>query len=161
MNRAFDELFNFLKIHPIYSLIVTSIILALMINVASDLLSQLYGAYNAMMIVTIALVALVFPILIYSWAESRSRERLKAVIQSFDALKKKYKGLIVSISKTNETKEKVIKMIDSVEGLEDVEGLNKLYALRGIGQTFRAIVHHFGELKVCWLLYTVTPQVNP
>jgi len=38
--------------------------------------------------------------------------------------------------------------------------LNKLYTERGIGQTFRAIKHHCGELEKCWLLYSKDVEDN-
>ena len=55
------------------------------------------------------------------------------------------------------TKDQVISRIkDLTEKTEDAKakGLRELYKVRGVGQTFRAIKHHVGRLKVCWLLCT-------
>ena len=52
------------------------------------------------------------------------------------------------------TKDQVINKINSVKDINNLEDLNKLFELRGVGQTFRAIIHHRKKLKVCWLLYT-------
>lgn len=50
------------------------------------------------------------------------------------------------------TKDQVISKINEIKkhGVE----LRELYRVRGVGQTFRAIKHHLGRLKVCWLLCT-------
>jgi uncharacterized membrane protein len=53
------------------------------------------------------------------------------------------------------TKDGVMNTIkELVKGPEDAAGLRELYKVRGVGQTFRAINHHLGQLKVCWLLCT-------
>jgi hypothetical protein len=53
------------------------------------------------------------------------------------------------------TKDQVINKIKKlVKNPEDADGLRELYKVRGVGQTFRAIKHHLGRLKVCWLLCT-------
>lgn len=154
MSGAINELFNFLKIHPVYSLLVTSVILALLVNVLSDFLGQKYGAFNAIAIIVIALVLALLTMPLYSWIEGRKRRHIKDRIPSFEPIKKKYKGLIVSISRINETKDDMINLIKTVKDNKGIEGVAELQQIRGIGQTFRAIVHHLGELRYCWLLFT-------
>lgn len=157
MSEIVDRIYSIIKRHPVYSFLLSACLLALVINVLSNFLSQKYGAYNAMAIVAIALILSILAIPVYSlveyWKKSK-KIKYSELIPKFEPLEKKYKGLIVSISKIDEDKEELINKINSIESLNDVEGLNKLYELRGIGQTFRAIIHHLRELEVCWLLYT-------
>ena len=70
----------------------------------------------------------------------------------------KYKGLIVSISNILDPKEVILEKINAIKDVNDQENLENAYNIRGIGQTFRAIVHHLGKLERCWLL--CTPQVK-
>jgi hypothetical protein len=155
MSGAVDELVNFLKIHPVYSLLVTSVILALLVNVLSDLLGQKYGAFNAIAIVLIALVLSLLTMPLYSWIEGRKREKLRNTkIPSFEPIKEKYKGLIVAISRINENEGDLINLINKVKDTKGIEGVAELYEIRGVGQTFRAIAHHLGVLEFCWLLFT-------
>jgi hypothetical protein len=155
MSRVADELFNFFKVHPVYSLLLTSVILALLVNVLSDLLGQKYGAINAITIILIALVLSLLTIPLYSWVEGKKRERLRNNrIPSFEPVKEKYRGLIVSISRINETKGELIELITKVKDTKGIEGVAELYEIRGVGQTFRAIAHHLGVLEFCWLLFT-------
>lgn len=155
MSGVIDELINFLKVHPVYSLLVTSVILALLVNVLSDLLGQKYGAFNAIVIVIIVLVLSLLTMPFYSWIEGRKRKHLRNTkIPSFEPIKEKYKGLIVSISRINDKKGDLINLINEVKDTKGIEEIAELYGIRGVGQTFRAIVHHLGVLEFCWLLFT-------
>jgi hypothetical protein len=89
---------------------------------------------------------------IHSLYKDWKRKQLKPI--SFEPLDETYKGLIVSISMINEAKEEIINKINLVTDPNNLEDLNKLFELRGVGQTFRAIIHHRKELEVCWLLHT-------
>jgi hypothetical protein len=81
----------------------------------------------------------------------KNRAKLKADPTSED-LQEKYKAVIFSISRIGEPKQNILNKINAVRDIYDNDGLNKVYEIRGIGQTFRAIIHHLGELKYCWLL---------
>jgi hypothetical protein len=155
MSKVADKLYTFLKVHPVYSLVLTSGILAVLVNVLSDLLGQTYGAFNAIVIILLALVLSLLTMPFYSWIEGRKRKQFRDTrIPSFEPIKEKYKGLIVSISRINETKGDLIALITKIKNTKGIEGIAELYEIRGVGQTFRAIAHHLGVLEFCWLLFT-------
>ena len=65
------------------------------------------------------------------------------------------KGLIVSISllSEHEQKEALIDKLNSVK-IDDKKGLDALFKIKGVGQTFKALIHHRKTLRACWLLHT-------
>jgi len=129
-------------------------------GIVADWLSQEYRFFRGMTLVVIAfvvffIIAFVIAITIaaiHSLYKDGKRKQLKPI--SFEPLDETYKGLIVSISMINEAKEEIINKINSVTDPNTLEDVNKLFELRGVGQTFRAIIHHRKELEVCWLLHT-------
>jgi len=54
----------------------------------------------------------------------------------------------------SDEKSEIEKIIDNLEKHDTENDWNELYNIRGIGQTFRAIKYHIGNLEVCWMLYT-------
>ncbi|MCG7847876.1 MAG: hypothetical protein MIO93_01670 [ANME-2 cluster archaeon] len=82
-----------------------------------------------------------------SYTNEKNRQSILEANPISEPLGKKYKGLVASISLLTEPKDKIKEIIDSND-------LTEIYKIRGIGQTLRAIKHHLGELKVCWLLCT-------
>ena len=152
MSKIIDTLSSFIKKHPIYSILFSIVFGGMLINILSDILSQEFGSFTAIVILAIGFLVVFIITTIHILNENRKRKQLGTT--PFEPLGERYKGLIVSISIINEAKEEITNKINSVKDLNDVEGLNKLYELRGIGQTFRAIIHHLKELEVCWLLYT-------
>lgn len=63
------------------------------------------------------------------------------------------KGLIVSISLLSVQKEALIDKLNSVK-IDDKVGLEALFKIKGVGQTFKALIHHRKTLRACWLLHT-------
>jgi uncharacterized membrane protein len=98
-------------------------------------------------------LTVIFVAYIVFYFDEKRRTELKADPNS-EPLKERYRGLIVSMSLIREPKEEIFRKIDSIKDIHDNDGLNKLYEVRGIGQTCRAIRHHLGELDACWLLCT-------
>ena len=152
MSKIIEGFYSLLKRQPIYGILIGTVLGGLLINILAALLSQEFGVYRAMVLLASTLVLFFIIAIVHFWNEDRKRKRLGTT--PFEPLGERYKGLIVSISMINEPKEEITNKINSVKDLNDVEGLNKLYELRSIGQTFRAIIHHLKELEVCWLLYT-------
>jgi len=81
------------------------------------------------------------------------RKGLKTNLTTEDLLEK-YKGLVVSISLIREPKQDIFNKINAVKDVHDRDKMELVYKTIGIGQTFRAIKHHLGELRDCWLLCT-------
>jgi uncharacterized membrane protein YeaQ/YmgE (transglycosylase-associated protein family) len=157
MSKIIERFYSLLKVQSGF---LIGIFVGLLTGIVADWLSQEYGFFRGMTLVAIAfvvffIIASVLAIIvatIHSLYKSWKRKQLKNV--SFEPLDETYKGLIVSISKINEAKEEVINKINSVNDINNLEDLKKLFELRGVGQTFRAIIHHRKELEVCWLLHT-------
>lgn len=143
-----DRIKKFYKRHSIYEILFSVLLGGLLINLLANYLPPIFGFINLFIFIFIAALFLVCIGVIHFYLSSR--KKFEPDISR--PLEKQYKGLIVSISRTNESKKDLIDKINAVnKGLEDV---NKLYEIRGIGQAFRAIMHHLGTLEVCWLLYT-------
>ena len=157
MNKIIERFYSLLKVQSGFLIVF---FVGLLTGIVADWLSQEYGFFRGMTLVVIAfvvffIIASVLAIIvatIHSLYKSWKRKQLKNV--SFEPLDETYKGLIVSISMINEAKEEIINKINSVNDINNHEDLNKLFELRGVGQTFRAIIHHRKELEVCWLLHT-------
>jgi len=156
MSEIINSFSTYLKNHPEANTIISFLFGGLLGNVLSSWVYQEFGYLTAIVsaVVLIALVLLVIFLAIHitPWYKDRKREQLKNII--FEPLGDRYKGLIVSISRLNDAKEEIINKIDSIKDINNLEDLNKLFELRGVGQTFRAIIHHRKELEVCWLLHT-------
>jgi hypothetical protein len=156
MSEIINSFSTYLKNHPGANTIVSFLLGGLLGNVLSNWVYQEFGYLTAIVstVVLIAFVLLVIFLAIHITPryKDRKREQLKNII--FEPLGDRYKGLIVSISRLNDAKEEIINKIDSIKDINNLEDLNKLFELRGVGQTFRAIIHHRKELEVCWLLYT-------
>ena len=93
------------------------------------------------------MLSVLISVIIVSHIEKKRRKNLIEANPISELLEKKYKGLIASVSLLTEPKDRIKEIIDSNE-------LTEIYKIRGIGQTLRAIKHHLGKLKVCWLLCT-------
>jgi uncharacterized membrane protein len=152
MSEIIDRFSRYARRHPWANTIVSIIFGGLLINIASDLVSQEFG-YKAILPIVIILFIIFLIMFTSSWYEERKRKKLKAE-PTTEPLRERYKGLIASISLIKEPKEEIINKINSVKNLKDKEGLKKVYEVRGIGQTCRAIKHHLGKLEACWLLCT-------
>jgi len=152
MNKIIEGFYSLIKRQPIYGILIGTVLGGLLINIIADLLSQEYGGYGAIKLLAIAFVIAILLVIGHSWNVNRKRKQLKNV--SFEPLDESYKGLIVSISRINEAKEEIISKINSVKDINNLDDLKELFELRGVGQTFRAIMHHRNELEVCWLLHT-------
>jgi hypothetical protein len=153
MRAIISSFSTFLKNNPWANTVISFLFGGLFGNVLSNWLYREFGYLIAIVSIIVILSVVLLIMFITLWYVLKKRERLEAKPTS-EPLHERYKGLIVSISRLNETKYQVISKVDSVKDLEDAEGLNELYKVRGVGQTFRAIKHHLGRLEVCWLLCT-------
>jgi hypothetical protein len=157
MNKIIERFYSLLKVQSGFLIVF---FVGLLTGIVADWLSKEYGFFRGMTLVVIAfviffIIASVLAIIvatIFSLYKGWKRKQLKNV--SFEPLDETYKGLIVSISMINVAKEEIINKINSVKDINNLEDLKKLFELRGVGQTFRAIIHHRKELEVCWLLHT-------
>lgn len=144
----------FIKRHPIYSFLLGAVFAEVFLDALSDLLTQLLGIYVVLLILVTGFSILVIMAIIQIWDLKNKREKLRDA--PLEPLDKKYKGLIVSISKITEEKKELIDKIGEIGSLDNLNTakLEELYRVIGIGQTLRAIVYHLKELEVCWLLFT-------
>lgn len=142
---------EFIKKHPLYNFLY-GMVFGVFLNVISDVIGEKLGLQSALVLLILLVTAIILIMVFHSQFEKIKRGKFP--VASFEPIKKKYGGLIVSISKSDKSKDEIINEINSVKDLNYVEGLKKLYEIRGIGQTFRAIIHHIKKLDVCWVLYT-------
>lgn len=155
MANLFDKLNNHFKKNIVYGLIISSSFSFLVGGMLSDTLTtwaiQQYGISDTFVIILVLVFCLMLAVLIsvitISHIEKKRRKTLIETNTIFEPLNKRYKGLIASVSLLDKPKDEIKEIIDSDELIE-------IYKIRGIGQTLRAIKHHLGELKVCWLLCT-------
>lgn len=156
MNETINRLSTYIKRRPWLNLVISILLGGFLVNIISNLISE-KGGYLAISIIG-AVILIIFLILFGEYyIEERERRNIMAKPTS-EPLKTRYRGLIACTSKIKETKEEIIKEIDSIKNFENEKELKKIYEIRGVGQTFRAIKHHFGKLEVCWLLYTEPVQ---
>ena len=153
MSERIDNIHRFIKKHSIYSLLLGIVSVGLFIDLFSAFLIQEYG-YSSIIIVFLFFLFIIG--IMFLQIHIETIKRTFPITANRNQLKKKYKGLVVSVSLIREPKQELIDKINAVKGkdINNIRELNKLYILRGIGQTFRAVIHHRGELQVCWLLYT-------
>lgn len=155
MNNILDKLNKFIKKNVIYTLIISSILSFFVGGALNNALTawamQQYGIFNTIVIIIILvfffLMAIIISVIAISHVEGKNRKSVLEANPISEPLGKKYKGLVASISLLNEPKDRIKEIIDSND-------LTEIYKIRGIGQTLRAVKHHIGELKVCWLLCT-------
>lgn len=121
-----------------------------------------YSIYIGIVIFVFAVIVSVIAVFLKIIEEKR-RYRLKELTGKAKVeegeLERKYKGLILFVSlPPKEEKEEWInnskRLIDNITSLNDVENLSSVFEIRGIGQTIKAIAHHLGELKYCWMIYS-------
>lgn len=98
------------------------------------------------------------------WKKSEIENLKKSEVDSEihkNKLKSKYKGIItfVSISPRDKTEDQwVAECKNKINGYP--ENKNEILCLSGIGQTFRAILHHDDKLNHIWLIHTKKSKVN-
>ncbi len=144
-------------VNGIVFIIITFLFQGVLTNVLVAWLMSNFGISSTTLTsLTIAFFLLGFVVI---WFQSdeikrekiKNRAKLKANPTSED-LQIKYKAAIFLISRISEPKQNILNKINAVRDINDNERLRKVYEIRGIGQTFRAITHHIGELRYCWLL---------
>jgi len=101
MNKIIEGFYSLIKRQPIYGILIGTIFGGLLINIIADLLSQEYGGYGAIKLLAIAFVIAILLVIGHSWNVNRKRKQLKNI--SFEPLGERYKGLIVSISRLNDS----------------------------------------------------------
>lgn len=158
MSRGQTKFLNYLKRNKVFRSLIALIFFSFFLEgvIQSEFLgyiklkSGLIGEIFSLIILSFVIT---FAAYIVFFVDEKRRTELKADPNS-EPLKKRYKGLIVSVSLIRDPKEEIIRKIDSIKDISDNEGLKEVYKIRGIGQTCRAIRHHLGELDACWLLCT-------
>lgn len=143
----------------IFAIVITFFLQGVLTSVLTEWLLESFGVYGTIFTsLTVCFMLLSFVTIWFQRTETKRTElnkkiQLEANPTSEDLLEK-HKGLIVSASRLIEPKKSALDKINSVDDISDIEGLKAVYDIRGIGQTFRAIIHHAGELRDCWLLCT-------
>jgi hypothetical protein len=143
----------------IFAIVITFFLQGVLTSVLTEWLVENFGIYGTIFTsLTVCFMLLGFVSIWFQRTEMK-RTNLNKKIQleanpTFEDLLEKHKGLIVSVSRLNEPKESVLDKINAIDDIFDKDGLKTVYDVRGIGQTFRALVHHAGELGDCWLLCT-------
>jgi hypothetical protein len=158
MKRINYRYYRISKIYPIYNSMTNFVVGSVFGGLLCSFLT-LNIDLNLMLIWGSAIILTVILIRIIGSFHFYMLEKNKVEVPLAPKPNKRYRGLIVSISKTPE-KENLIQEIDSlpekIKAHEKPERLlHKFFKdVRGIGQTFRAIYYHRDHLEVCWLLYT-------
>jgi len=153
MSEIINSFSTYLKNHPGANTIVSFLLGGLLGNVLSNWMYQEVGGLIAILSIVLFILVIFSIMFFIFWHKVKVRRRLEAEPKT-EPLRERYKGLIASISLITETKNQIISKIDSIKDNEDAKGLDELYQVRGVGQTFRAIKYHLGRLEVCWLLCT-------
>lgn len=166
--KGLNDLINPKEVHMTF--ILWPILLAASINFLTNIFSEKMGNVPSLVLSGSLSVIIIVATLIN---KKRDKKRIESLnkLKSFKIdssisskeLKNKYKGLVAFVSnpprgKTkdewlNECKGKINSAIAS-------QNISEVAGIQGIGQTFKAINHHLGELKYCWLLYTDQSDVN-
>ena len=146
LRESYERFESFFKLNPLLTF-VCGTLFALVIEEFFGLLPQGRGG----LLLILGLFALILlPLTIRSvWIERKRKNLPSYKYGDVD----ERKGLIVSISLLTEQKEALIDELNAVKN-DDKEGLEALFKIRGVGQTFKALIHHRKKLKVCWLLFT-------
>lgn len=163
MNKRLKEFFKYAKKDEVFIGIITLIVTWFLVE---DIRVELTGWIKSEFgvpgeittTVSLVLIAIAFKYILFI-KDERKKAELKANPTS-ELLQEKYKGLIVSVSLITESKKDILDKIDAIKSLNDKDGLELIYTTRGIGQTFRAIIHHLGELTNCWLLCTGDAEMS-
>ena len=156
MANVLDPIIGYLKRHFMVGLLLTNL-MTFSVGLICNVSSSNWGWMAA--VVGLGALAIFFMVVVaLAWREDKQRLGLSEY--SFGDVDRR-KGLIALVSTSPTTsKEEVISCIDAIENGNDTLGLEKLYAIVGIGQTFRAIRHHIPKLERCWLLYTNDSRPN-
>lgn len=143
----------------IFTIVITFFFQGVLTSVLTEWFVENFGIYGTIFTSLTVCFILVGFVTIWFQRTEMKRTKLNKKIQfeanpTFEDLLEKHKGLIVSVSRLIEPKKDVLDKINAVHDISDQDGLKTIYDIRGIGQTFRAIIHHAGELRDCWLLCT-------
>ncbi|MGB9927958.1 MAG: hypothetical protein ACPK85_06080 [Methanosarcina sp.] len=146
------------KIYPIYNSLTDFVVGSVFGGLfCSFLVSDI--DFNLMLKLGLVFILIVIVIRFIGSFHFYILEKNKIEVPNAPNPNKIYKGLVVSISKAP-NKENLIQQIDSLPNKIKIDKnpeklLHEFFKnVWGIGQTFRAIYYHRGQLEVCWLLYT-------
>jgi hypothetical protein len=154
---------NKLSIH----FLLWSMLLAIFINLISNLLSYKVGNFQGILIIVFLILCLIILLIVF---EKKNEKKLrKLMYSSIDSMKLQgeYKGLIAFVSDNREKGEKekreyLEKCKREIRNYKETGNIEIVTNLRGIGQTFRALDYHLktGKLRHCWLIYSDQSCVN-
>lgn len=146
IREMYECLESFFKLNPFLTF-VCGTFFALAVSESFGLLPQRRGR---LLLISVVLVLTILLLTLRSVMIVIKRNKLPTY--KFGDVDER-KGLIVSISLLSEQKEVLIDKLNSVK-IDEKEGLEELFKIRGVGQTFKALIHHRKTLRTCWLLHT-------
>ena len=160
-----DKKFTFL-LRVLFALILLEILKSTMINLFTNLVSARVGDGLGWAISSVLFILIILVMFTHSKVKSDRYKKLKTTrITNSITLKKvtQYKGLIAFISEPPKKKnedEWLTECKTEIDRARKSQDFTALVDLPSIGQTIRAINHHFGELKYCWLIHSEQSGVN-
>ncbi len=172
--KPIEEIARFGKRSPVAGILLSIIGILLLQVLVPKILEDVFSRDSILFLIGIILVLVV--VLGIGFIQD-SKKKKSGVNPTVTKLETKYKGLIFTVStvSTSDDPTKNKKNVESIkpentkytidEIKEKIEAidlkspnfqqeLEYLYTLKGVGQTFKAIFHHYGTLQYVWLLHT-------
>lgn len=154
-----NEFYRYLQTDKLFRGLFTVIIMWVFIEdirtgLTEFIRSKLGISGEIIAVITLILILVVLEFIFFELDRKKRKELTADPTTEYLPEYRKYKGLIVSISRIKDSKKDIFDKIDAIKGVNDEKGLENAYSITGIGQTFRAIVHHLEKLEHCWLLCT-------
>jgi len=146
IREIYERFETFLKLNPLLTFVCGT----LSVLVIEEFFGLLPQGRERLLLIFGLFALILLPLTIRSvWIEGKRKNLPTYKYGDVD----ERKGLIVSISLLKEQKETLIDKLNAVK-IDDKAGLESLFKIRGVGQTFKVLIHHRKKMKVCWLLYT-------